>query len=685
MLGKTLSGRYQIVKHLGGGGFGQTYLAEDKQLPGNPLCVVKQLKPKATDPGTLEVARRLFDREAQVLYKLGKHDRIPQLLAHFEEEQEFYLVQEFIEGDEVKQELPIGKQLPETEVTALLHEILKILEFVHQQDVIHRDIKPSNLIRRKQDGKIVLIDFGAVKQVSTQALASEGETTLTIAIGSPGYMANEQLGGKPRFSSDIYAVGMLGIQAVTGLQPSQLPEDTQTCEIVWRDKAQVSQPIADILDTMVRYDFRQRYQTATEALEALQQLNELPTRHIIPDAIATGTLPTSPTRQQYTSFASQDTLPSEQPLAIATETLQSSKALISTYPRKPETVFSTFQNKAPLLIKIGAGFATALALSVGIYFFQKPNSLEDTAQEVALVNTLPGHAAGITSIALSPDGKILASGSLDQTIKIRNLRTKEIIYTLSGHTGYVYSVAISPDGQTLTSGSADQTIKVWNLKTGKLLRTLSGHTGDVYSVAISRDGQTLVSGSKDKTIKVWNLKTGELVRTLIGTQLEEGVSDVAISPDGQTLSSSNIYDINVWNLVTGELRRTFGGHIEAVSAIAISRDSKILASSSPDGTAKLWNLETGELLNTFPHASRLPNGSLSGGVYAVAISPNGRILVSGSGGNENTIKLWNVRTGELIRTLEGHSKTIFALAISPDGQTIYSGSLDGTIKVWQSP
>jgi serine/threonine protein kinase len=228
MLGKTLSCRYKIVKHLGGGGFGQAFLAEDLQLPGNPLCVVKQLKPQFTDPVALQIARRLFDSEAQVLYRLGNHDQIPRLLAHFDQEQEFYLVQEFIEGDELKQELPVGKPLPEIQVIALLQEILKILEFVHQQDVIHRDIKPTNLIRRKQDGKIVLIDFGAVKQVSAQTTQLNGHTSLTIAIGSPGYMPNEQLAGKPQLCSDIYAVGMLGIQALTGLPPTQLLADPKT-------------------------------------------------------------------------------------------------------------------------------------------------------------------------------------------------------------------------------------------------------------------------------------------------------------------------------------------------------------------------------------------------------------------------------------------------------------------------
>ncbi|MFE1746484.1 protein kinase [Coleofasciculus sp. H7-2] len=688
MLGKTLSGRYQIIKHLGGGGFGQTYLAEDQQLPGNPQCVVKQLKPKASDSLTLEVARRLFDREVQVLYRLGNHDQIPQLLAHFEDEQEFYLVQEFIEGDELKQELPVGKQLSQDLVIVLLQDLLEILAFVHQQDVIHRDIKPSNLIRRKQDGKLVLIDFGAVKEVGTQTVSSPGETTLTVVIGSPGYMANEQLSGKPRFSSDIYAVGMLGIQALTGLPPSQLPEDSKTSEILWRDRLSVGTrytvPLLDVLDKMVRYDYRQRYQTAIEALQALQQLNnDVVTQLMTPSTDNVRSSPTAallPVTQTLSIQISSAVQPKNQNYSVAT-------SVIPKAPPKPDKEGISTIHKAPVLLKIGAGIATALVLTVGIFYFQKPHSIGEKPQEIALVNTLPGHAGGVTSIALSPDGQFLVSSSLDQTIKIRNIRTKEIIHTLTGHSGYVYSVAISSDGQTLVSGSADKTIKVWNLQTGELLRTLRGHSGDVYSVAISRDGRTLVSGSQDKTIKVWNLQTGELVRTLIGIKegLDEGVRDVAISPDGQTLVSSNVYDINVWNLETGELRRTFGGHIEAVKTIAISSNGETLASGSPDGTTKLWNLETGELLNTFPHGSRLPNGSFSGRVYAVALSPDGQTLFSGSGTGENSLKLWNLRTGELIRTLTGHSNTIFAIAISPDGQTIYSSSLDGTIKVWRVP
>ncbi|WP_416674785.1 GUN4 domain-containing protein [Egbenema bharatensis] len=266
-----LGGRYQIVSYLGGGGFGQTYLAQDNHLPGRPQCVVKHLKPRLSDEESLVTAHRLFETEAQVLYKLSDFPQIPRLLAHFEENQEFYLVQEFIEGENLTATLTPGNRLTEEQTIALLQEVLEVLVYLHHHHVIHRDLKPSNLIRRRRDSKIVLIDFGAVKQLSTQ-IQTHGHSTRTIAIGSPGYMPSEQMAGKPRFCSDLYALGMMGIQALTGLHPKSLPEDAYTSEIVWRDRAEVSPRLGDLLDKMVRYDFRERYQTALEVLADLAPL-----------------------------------------------------------------------------------------------------------------------------------------------------------------------------------------------------------------------------------------------------------------------------------------------------------------------------------------------------------------------------------------------------------------------------
>lgn len=270
---ELLAGHYQIVNHLGGGGFGQTFLARDHHLPSRPLCVVKQLKPRATDPGSLEVAKRLFDREAETLYQLGHHDQIPRLLAHFEQNQEFYLVQEYVPGETLSKELASNRQFSEAIALILLQDLLQVLAFVHQRQVIHRDIKPANLIRRNKDHRIVLIDFGAVKQVSTQDTGFGGETSITVAIGSPGYMPCEQQAFHPRYSSDVYAVGMVALQALSGLHPKSFPADAESgeyCCAAFGDRLSIQPGLAAILDKMVRYDHRQRYENAAVALQTLQ-------------------------------------------------------------------------------------------------------------------------------------------------------------------------------------------------------------------------------------------------------------------------------------------------------------------------------------------------------------------------------------------------------------------------------
>ncbi|MEA5528401.1 tetratricopeptide repeat protein [Dolichospermum sp. UHCC 0684] len=264
----TLLSRYKIIKQIGEGAFGDTYLAEDTALPGSPHCVVKRLK-RNPDPSVLAIAKRLFEEEAKVLQNFGKHDQIPSLAAYFEEKDEFYLVQEFVDGYDLNQEIVFGKKWTEEQTIKLLIDILEILAVVHQQNIIHRDIKPSNIMRRHQDGKIVLIDFGAVKEIGVYTVNSKGQTSLTVGIGTPGYMPGEQAGGKPKFASDIYAVGMIGIQAVTGLVPGQFQEDSNTGEIIWRNYAQVSDEFAEVLTKMVRDHFSQRYKNATEALQAL--------------------------------------------------------------------------------------------------------------------------------------------------------------------------------------------------------------------------------------------------------------------------------------------------------------------------------------------------------------------------------------------------------------------------------
>ncbi|NJL09921.1 MAG: protein kinase [Calothrix sp. SM1_7_51] len=277
MLGKLLDGRYQVIQILGSGGFGETYIAQDTRRPGNPQCVLKLLKPASHDAFYMETARRLFKSEAEILEKLGNHDQIPRLLAYFEADEKFCLVQELIVGHSLSAELQLGQRWLESQVIELLQDVLAVLEFVHSYGVIHRDIKPANLIRRTHDGKLVLIDFGAVKQIGSPTVDPNSQIIATVAIGTPGYMPAEQAQGKPRNNSDIYALGMIAVQSLTGLLPTQLPENTQTGEIVWQNHAQVSPRLEAILQRMVYYHYRNRYQSATEALQDLRELtNPLP-------------------------------------------------------------------------------------------------------------------------------------------------------------------------------------------------------------------------------------------------------------------------------------------------------------------------------------------------------------------------------------------------------------------------
>ncbi|BAY80772.1 phosphate ABC transporter periplasmic phosphate-binding protein [Calothrix parasitica NIES-267] len=264
----TLVGRYEVTQTLGGGGFAITYLARDIMQPSKPLCVVKQLRPNQNHPRVID----FFNKEAAILEKLGKHPQIPQLLAHFQEEDNLYIVQEFIEGHDLSQELSPGKRLSEAYVNKLLKDVLEVLSFVHKYGVIHRDIKPQNLMRRREDGRIFLIDFGAVKELGSLMINTQGEIKSSVVIGTPGFMPTEQGLGKPCLASDIYAVGMIAIQALTGLQPFELEENPQTGEVIWLEKSQVSQNLAEVITKMVRRHYSLRYSHATDALQGLTTL-----------------------------------------------------------------------------------------------------------------------------------------------------------------------------------------------------------------------------------------------------------------------------------------------------------------------------------------------------------------------------------------------------------------------------
>ena len=288
-------------------------------------------------------------------------------------------------------------------------------------------------------------------------------------------------------------------------------------------------------------------------------------------------------------------------------------------------------------------------------------------------HVLQGHEASVNTIAISPDGQTLASGSQDRTVSLWNLKTGKQIFTFFGQAGEVHTVAISPDGKMLVAGGFDNKISSWRIETRELmgsffyLNSPYSHSGFVSSVAFSRDRRILASASGDKTIRLWGGYTGEIKRTLNGHS--DTIWSIAISPDNQTLvSGSADKTIRIWSLDSLAQPRILSGHSSWVTSVAISPDGNTLASGSTDGTIKLWNLHSGELLRTID--------SQSTKIFSVAMTPDGQILASGS---MKEVKLWNIYTGELIQTLLGCSPVAF----TPDGQSLISGGNKGTIKIWR--
>ena len=269
MIGEILNKRYLILRILGTGRCGQTFLAEDIQAHCD--CVIKQFEPEAKDTLSLRKAKYLFAREVKILKILGRSDRIPALLNYFRQGEKFYLVHEFVAGNDLAQEL--GQQpWKAASVLGLLREILEIVEVAHQEQVIHQDIKPSNIIRRQTDGQLVLIDFGSIKKINNQMANAEGNTCISVPIGTQGYMAPEQKSIKPKLASDIYAIGMICIYALTGIKPQDIALDHDTETVQWRNLIQVDANLGQVLDRMVSCDLNQRYASASEALAAVRKL-----------------------------------------------------------------------------------------------------------------------------------------------------------------------------------------------------------------------------------------------------------------------------------------------------------------------------------------------------------------------------------------------------------------------------
>ncbi len=310
-----LRDRYRSSRILGRGGFATTFLAIDESLPGEPTCVIKQLRPVLTADHILEMSRELFQREAATLGKIGNHPQLPRLLDYFELKNDFYLVQEYVSGATLQQDVRRSGPFDEGRVLQVLEEVLPLLDYLHKQKVIHRDVKPANVIQRTLDNKYVLIDFGAVKdQVNQSAMLSSSpdEAFTTFAVGTPGFAPPEQMAMRPVYASDIYSLGVTCLYLLTGKSPKDLNYNPTTGELDWQDLVRISPGFEKILTTMIATSLRDRYQSPKHVIQALEQLNSPNISYAPPPSTPSPIAPSSPsslTPPPLTTPRSQITTP----------------------------------------------------------------------------------------------------------------------------------------------------------------------------------------------------------------------------------------------------------------------------------------------------------------------------------------------------------------------------------------
>ena len=396
-----------------------------------------------------------------------------------------------------------------------------------------------------------------------------------------------------------------------------------------------------------------------------------------------GTMPERPSYLKLPAF--RQTLPAQQHLEEYNNQVRVHQGLKTVVFSVPTIDLGQTEQEINGLIATAIEMASrsVLALSFDYRQYAELPELRDAVRALAgfpsdlpelpdqSLSTLTGNASWVLSVAVTPDGRQIVSGSDDGTVKIWDLETGNQVRTLTGHIDGVLSVAVTRDGRQIVSGSRDNTVNVWDLETGNEVRSFSGNIDSVLSVAVTPDGRQIVSGSKDNTVNVWDLETGNQVRTL--SRHIDSVRSVAVTPDGrQIVSESKDNTVNVWDLETGNQVRTLSRHIDSVRSVAVTPDGLQIVSGSYDNTVKVRDLETGNELCTLVGHNEA--------IVSVAVTPDGLQIVSGS--EDKTVKVWDLETGNEVRTLSGHTNPVMSVAVRRGGHQIISASGDQTIKIW---
>jgi WD40 repeat protein len=712
-------GHFEILRHLGSGGFGAVYQAHDAQLD-------RVVALKIPRRGQLTAAEAdQFLREARTAAQL-RHPHIVSVHEVGRHAETFYIVSDFIDGESLAARLA-RQPLAAREAAAMCQKLAQALHHAHEAGIVHRDLKPANVLL-DQACEPHITDFGLARRET-------GEVTLTmdgVVVGTPAYMSPEQARGQSHHAdrrSDLYSLGVILFELLTGELPFRGNMHMVTEQILTEEppgprklNATVPRDLETITLKCLEKDPARRYATAQALADDLgrylhgEPILARPVGRVertwrwckrkpaqaalVAVLVLVGVAAPVVALQQHASRQAAQvqaqTARWQQYLSdmhAATKAWDDSdvgrvlEILERNRPAPGQPDLRRFEwyylwrqcqpsLAVPTFQHADGVWALALTSDGSKLVVGLRGSLADVIQvwdvaRRAKLQSLSG-PNWPQAIAISPDDRLMATGGVEDIVRLWDLATGSQLHELVGHANFTWGVAISPDGGLVASGSPDRTVKLWDAKTGELLHTFTDERAKfTHALAFAPDGQALAAGTEDGSVKLWNVPSRTLARTLVGHT--GTVASLVFSRDGQILVTGGADRIvRLWNPADGTLRSAFVGHTNSISAVAISPDGSAVASAgNRDGTVRVWDMATG--------AERLVLRGHKGSVKALRYSTNGALF---SGGSDGAVKVWNLNHKYDVNVLRGDTYQTWSLVIAKDGKTVAAGGGDGTVRLW---
>lgn len=667
LVGRTL-GAYKIIDEIGHGGMANVYRATQPSI-GREVAI-KVLPPHFLQDRTFV---KRFTREVQVIAKL-QHPHILPVYDFGEQDGLPYIVMAYMPGGTLSDRIREEGALPLAEVARLVDQIASGLDHAHQKGIVHRDFKPSNVLL-DENGNVYLADFGIAK-------VAEATTQITGSgiVGTPAYMAPEVTRtDKVTPLIDVYALGVSLFEMLAGQHPypSETPvglllaHATEPIPDVRHYSADLPEGVQAVIDRAMAKEPADRYQSAGALAADLRAVlgSDSPLTEPVPRPAGSGhvsTIRMAPTGPMTAGLPRRNIAMVVGAIAVVA-VLAGLVAL-----GVPSMLAQTLAGQPATATSVSAMLPTAAA-SPTLNASPTPDTspTPDASPTPLSDRILAGHSDAVSSLALSPDGKLLASGSLDKMVTLWDLQTDQPVRTWETP-DQVYSMAFFPDGERLLVGGQNGTLSAWLTETGKSAFEARAFVPSwQLDVTISPDQTIYAIASRDINVTIYDAAKDEWLRA---AEHPAPVWSVAYSPDGSTLAAGREDgSITIRDSQTDEVLRTLEGHTDAAAFLAFSPDGTLLASASRDMTVILWDPQTGEKLSILSQHT--------GSVSSLAWSPDGKILASAS--NDGMIILWDPATGEVIDTFEGGENAIYSVVFSPDGTLLASGMQDGTVVLWK--